>query len=60
MRLPSLSLEGFNPRVREGRDSCTPHTTDGAGGFNPRVREGRDNLNLYRNAHYIVFQSTRP
>jgi len=32
----------FNPRAREGRDSCRPRLSLSAMSFNPRAREGRD------------------
>ena len=34
--------QGFNPRVREGRDATLDRKRPSCRCFNPRVREGRD------------------
>ena len=37
-----MPITGFNPRAREGRDTCEVSDTCARAGFNPRAREGRD------------------
>ena len=50
----------FNPRVREGRDTCAMASEIGVSGFNPRVREGRDPRLAASARRVNLFQSTRP
>ena len=55
-----ISLPSFNPRAREGRDSCWSPRASLQRCFNPRAREGRDCQCCRPGAHPEWFQSTRP
>ena len=44
----------FNPRVREGRDSCRRLGLARQIGFNPRVREGRDQISVTNISPFLI------
>ena len=46
---------GFNPRTRDGRDSCLVQNKNNHKRFNPRTRDGRDCSDLRINAYIIGF-----
>ena len=50
----------FNPRSREGSDTCEGRARTGSAYFNPRSREGSDPHNGPLSLGVIQFQSTLP
>ena len=50
----------FNPRSREGSDSCLFQLTVKPYYFNPRSREGSDNICILFSSNVPLFQSTLP
>ena len=55
-----IACISFNPRAREGRDTCLVALQICRYRFNPRAREGRDPSLLDSLNTIALFQSTRP